>query len=376
MVKRADDKQEHAAGNGRYERLPLKDIHFDPKNPRLAEFALGEKPTQSELLRILWKHMAVDEIAMSLSASGYFEHEPLLVTVEDGPLYVIEGNRRLAAAKLLSDADLRAKLKATDLPKATAERIRELATLPVIRTTRKQAWRYLGFKHVNGPAKWGSYAKARYIAEVRNDFGESLEKIAEQIGDKHTTVQRLYRGLMVIEQAEEAKVFSRENRWYPRFYFSHMYTGLDYEGFYSYLNLTDKTAETKRPVPASHINRLGELCTWLYGNRRDEIRPVIQSQNPDLKLLDDVLLNERAVDTLRTGMPLAVAHEVSLGDERVFRESLQNAKLNLQKARGTLSTGYDGELDLRKLADEVSSLAYDLAEEMERKVNPTRRKKR
>jgi len=203
-----------------------------------------------------------------------------------------------------------------------------------------------------------------------------LEQIAEQIGDKHTTVQRLYRGLMVIEQAEEAKVFSRANGYYPRFYFSHMYTGLDYEGFQKYLNLGDKSAATRRPVPGTHIQRLGELCRWLYGDKREDIQPVIKSQNPDLKLLDDVLLNDRAVDTLRTGMPLAVAHEVSLGDERIFRESLQSAKFHLQKARGTLSTGYAGEPDLMRLANDVSELASDLAEEMERKANPTRRKKR
>ena len=53
----------------------------------------------------------------------------------------------------------------------SAEKLREL---PVIITTRKDSWRYLGFKHVNGPATWGSYAKAQYIAYVYNNYGAGV----------------------------------------------------------------------------------------------------------------------------------------------------------------------------------------------------------
>ena len=47
---------------------------------------------------------------------------------------LIEGNRRLAAVKLLLDADLRNKLRATDLPTISAERRSEIAALPIIIT--------------------------------------------------------------------------------------------------------------------------------------------------------------------------------------------------------------------------------------------------
>ena len=67
-------------------------------------------------------------------------------------------------------------------------------------------WRFLGFKHVNGPAKWTSFAKAIYIAEVHREYNVPLADIAEQIGDRHKTVQRLFRGLMVLDQAEKMKV--------------------------------------------------------------------------------------------------------------------------------------------------------------------------
>ena len=251
-----------------------------------------------------------------------------------------------------------------------------ISTLPVVRTTRLELWQYLGFKHVNGPAKWGSYAKAQYIAEVRDQFSVPLESIAEQIGDRNRTVQRLYRAMMVIRQAEQAGVFSRENRYKGSFSFSHLYTGLDYDGFNRFLQIKDESVESKTPVPPKRMAELGELCRWLYGDRKQNIKPVIESQNPDLAILDEVLQNDSAIDTLRNGMPLHIARDISLGDEKIFRLALAQAKTALQRAAGALTTGYSKHSpDLLQTGREIAEIADDLVDQMERK-SATRKKKR
>ena len=112
--------------------------------------------------------------------------------------------------------------------------------LPVIVTTRQESWRYLGFKHVNGPATWGSYAKAQYIAHVHNDYDIPLEEIAKLIGDYNSTVLRMYRGLMIVEQAEDAKVFKRADIAKNKFHFNYIYTGMDYPGIINFLGLRKK----------------------------------------------------------------------------------------------------------------------------------------
>lgn len=366
-----------AAEDGKaYERVDVEKLFLDKKNPRLAEYALGSKPTQPELIKILWQKMAVDELAMSIAARGFFPHEPLFAEEEGGKLVVIEGNRRLAAVKLLLDAEARKRLKITDLPHVGAAAAKELRMLPVVRATRKDLWQYLGFKHVNGPAKWGSYAKAQYIAEVRQSWDVPLEVIATQIGDRNRTVQRLYRAMMVINQAEDTGVFKREDRFKGSFSFSHLYTGLDYEGFKRFLHLKEESAESPTPVPKTRLRELGELCRWLYGNKKEGIRPLIESQNPDLADLDGVLQNDAAVDTLRSGLPLRVAKDVSLGDERLFRQALQDAKHALQKATGTLTTGFQSEQqDLLRTGREIADIADDLVAQMERKSTTKRRKR-
>ena len=362
-------------GEGGYDRVAPQDLDFDSQNPRLVEYLEGDVPTQDGLLQILWEQMAVDEIAMSIAASGYFDYEPLFVAEEKGRLVVIEGNRRLAAVKLLLDKDLRRRLRAADLPAISPARARELSSLPVIHTNRKFAWLHFGFKHINGPAKWDPYAKAHYIGRVHREYQVQLQDIARQIGDKHRTVERLYRALMVIEQAEKAKVFRRENRYNSHFSFAHLYTGLDYEGIAAFISLRDESTESDEPVPKVKLKELGELCTWLYGDKDLAVAPQVESQNPHLRQLDEVLRSKEATDSLRAKLPLAVALEVSYGDERVFHSALIQAKEQLQKARGTLSTGFKGEEELLRLANAIADLASDLAEEMGRKTSPRNRRR-
>lgn len=253
-----------------YRRFRTKDLLFDAENPRIIECGLGVNPKQPDILKALWEKMAVAEVAMSIAWNGYFEHEPLFIEEDKRQFIVIEGNRRLAAVKLLLDSDLRRKVGATDLPdidKIDPKRRAELEELPGQLTTRKDLWRYLGFKHVNGPATWGAYAKAQYVAKVHNEYKVPLDAIAQQIGDYNNTVERQYHGLMVVEQAERAGVFQRDNvKRKKGFEFSHIYEGLSREGIQQFLGLSRESRTKRDPVPKGNLKKLGDLLEWMYGN--------------------------------------------------------------------------------------------------------------
>ena len=120
--------------------LAVSELLFDPQNPRLAELGLSKTPTQPEILKALWQSMAVDEVAWSIAKNGFFSYEPLFVEIDakSKRKYVIEGNRRLAAVKLLLDKRLRDELEATDLPHISPSRATSLQNLPVIFSTRKK----------------------------------------------------------------------------------------------------------------------------------------------------------------------------------------------------------------------------------------------
>lgn len=350
------------------ERIQTDNLHFDHANPRLAEYGIGDHLSEDEILVILWEAMDVQELVQSISASGFFEHEALIVATENGRNIVIEGNRRLAAVRVLRNPKL-AEEKGWQVPKLTAAERKKLNidTLPAIRASREESWRYLGFKHVNGPAKWGSYAKAVYIADVHRHYKVPLADIAHQIGDRHRTVQRLFRGLMVLEQAERTKVYDREDRFSKHLSFSHLYTGLDYDGISSFLGVAAKEDESVNPVPKANVKALGELCVWLYGSRKEQREPVVRSQNPDLRQLNSVVTNREAVEALRAGAPLEKAFEISRPAEAIFESALLAAKRELTTVRAYLTTGYDNSDALFRIAGSIANMADDIYQELERK---------
>jgi hypothetical protein len=356
--------------------IPIEQLLLDPENPRLVDHGVEEGASQATLVKSLWQMMDAQEVALSIAHNGFFRHEPLLVEAQGTKYVVLEGNRRLAAVRILLDDDLRKRLKATDLPdidEIDSTRRGSLATLPCVVTTRRDVWQYLGFKHVNGPASWGSYAKAQYLAQIHDEYDVPLDDIAEQIGDMHSTAERMYRGLTVIQQAEDAGVFSRANS-FKKFGFSHIYTGLDKPGIQRFLGITDKKRSERRPVPASKIKNLGELCLWLYGDKARDIPPLMKSQNPDLGILDFVLLSPKGVQGLRDGLPLGVSRDAVLGDKQLFRTAIHESKQALQRAHATLSTGFDPtEKDMMDFAREIEGLAGDLTTEMEAKRKARRR---
>lgn len=365
QIKKKASSMEHSVSDS----TPIKvnDLYLDPHNPRLAGKHLTVND-QVEILRVLWQERAVNELVASIASNGYWQHEVLFATEEAGRIVVIEGNRRLAAVKLLTDEKMRSQVKASGVPSLSSEEKGRLKELPVIICTRQDVWDYIGFKHVNGPQNWDSIAKAQYIARVHNDYGISLNEIASTIGDQNNTVKRLYRGLMVLEQAEKAGVFSRDDLYGPRFSYSHLWTGLGYAGIQKFVGLTAQTGFTSHPIPKSKLSNLGDLLLWLYGSKQQGKQPIIRSQNPDLRTLDEVVRTERGISSLRAGLPLDTSLKASRGDERLLKDAMWFAEWNLREAAGLVVTGYHGEPELLSTASKIKLLSESIYTSMEEKT--------
>ena len=310
-------------------------LKFDTENPRLIEFGIKKQTSQEDIFKVLWESMDIKELIMSMISSGFFTNEPLIV--ERSGKIVIEGNRRLAAVLAIRQVKEYRELLgplAARIEKYNKQNKTGFDEIPVVYQTREESWKYLGFKHVNGPARWTSYAKAKYVADVHRQYGIPLDEIADQIGDTHNTVKRLFQGLAVIEQAEKRKLFNRENTYNSRFAFSHLYTGLGKDGFQQYLGTTTDLTK-KNPVPKKNEKNLRNLLLWLYGDRESDIKPKIKSQNPDLKALDEILAsgNRKAMVVLADRQAsLESAADLIRSGRDLFEESLSQGHANLQRA--------------------------------------------
>ena len=107
--------------------------------------------------------------------------------------------------------------------------------------------------------------------------------------------------------------------------------------------------------------------TWLYGKKSAEIEPVVKRQNPDLNTLREVISNPDSLAVLRRGYSLERSQAVAIGDKQRFRNSLTSAKVELQNAKATVTTGYSGEEDLFRMLGEILLYAETIREEMKAK---------
>ena len=341
--------------------VPVEWLVTDHRNPRLTSVDGGT--TDEEIIAQLYRAEDLGELLQSIAANGYMDIEPLIVLEHGGRLIVLEGNRRLAAIRLFREPDLVAGVSERSrvrirLPDITDQYRRTLDHVSVYRVaSREDARSFIGFKHINGAAKWESYAKARFAADWYRSGDVSLADIADRIGDKHDTIKRMVNAIYVLEQAQAARIFSIDDRMRPRFNFSHLYTALSRAPYMQFLGLDTAWSRydpSPDPVPGDRVDRLSEVLRWIYGSREDGADPVVQSQNPDIKRLGEVLASAEGLAVLRATGSLSDAHASTQPADRKFSEALLGARQEIREASNSLR-GFDGrDVSLVGIAEDIS----------------------
>ncbi len=327
---------EEAAGESAKPKLRVKDLLLDLDNPRMPEQTLT---TQDEAIEHLVKIGSLEELVQSIALSGWIDVEPLIVV--KGTNEVIEGNRRLVALKLVADPE-RASALGITVPMPLHENAEPETVTCWVVDSREEARDFIGFKHINGPFRWDSYAKARFAARWLEDDGADVADVARRLGDTHKTVARLVNGYRVLKQAEDLGFVRPE-----RFFFSHLYTALSRPTYRQYLGLPEDTELLGvKPIDGDHVDELNLLMSFLYGD--DDQRSVIKSQNPDLRRLMEVLPNRTAVGMLTANRNLDEAHALVEDKAQIFADSIY-ALVTAAQRTSSIIGNYQGGDDAEEL---------------------------
>ena len=353
--------------------VSIDELDFDPDNPRLPSSIDGSNA--ADVLQWMLEDATLLELMASIGEQGYFEGEPLVVVAADGRLVTVEGNRRLAALRLLNDPTL-----APVRDRAVADIVRNANhrpdRVPVIEAAdRDSVLDYLGFRHITGVKEWEPLAKARYLRQLwdrsEGSRQERLRQLARKIGSRPDYVARLLRGLGLFDVIEDRSFFGIEELDEDRLSFSLLTTAVSFSNIVEFLELPDEAENTAEGVD---VPRLEELTKWIY--QPDDDGKTVLGDSRNLKTLAAVVGSPPAVEMLRSGLPLVDAAQFSEAPAASVLRNLRLAYRRLGAAQQVLPRLDDPPPAIGSTIDDIISRAEDMANAIERRERRARRSSR
>lgn len=327
--------------------MKVDQLIFDPLNPRLPTSKEGASET--EVLEYMILNEKVTDLMLSISEQGYFDGEPLLVVESKqhkGSYEVVEGNRRLAALKLLNDPSKAPRKEELIKEIVNAANQRPEQVPVIIYGSRKDILMYLGYRHITGVEAWNSLAKAKYLHQLyqnenpnhdgnRNADGRQkdqekarLQHIAKLIGSRADYVKRLLVGYKVFKTIEDQSFFGIKDVSEENFSFSLLTTALSYSELGDFVNVGDGfNLEGEQEINLDH---LGELTKWIFEKEQGKTR---LGESRNLKTLNAVVSNDKALKAFRGGKSLLEASYLSDEPREIFFKAIQDSYNRLKDAR-------------------------------------------
>ena len=318
----------------------IDELQLDPRNPRLGLDASEPLPSQAELLEMM-KEFTLEELAVSyLESNGFWPWEAVIVVEEEiygkTHLVVVEGNRRLAALRLLRQAydgewqsrKWRAIVESAEPPEDLFVKV------PFFKAAdRSDVASFIGFRHVTGIKEWEPREKASFIAGLI-DKGNDYRTVMRRIGSKTPTVRQLFIAFKLLKQIED--VVENYDHATADARFSVMYLSLRTTGVRIFLNIDIEAdpQHAQKPVPRDFHENLEWYARWLFGT--DETKPLLA----DSRRVDDfgrLLESPQALEYLKStkNPDFEVAYNYAGGDEpeiaRLLTDAAEGLEMSLRR---------------------------------------------
>ena len=340
----------------RMERADPRELHLDPSNPRLRRDERGA--TQERLLEVMISRFKVEELADSIATSGFIELDPIIACLEDKHRIVLEGNRRLAALKLLLNPSLAPSASrdtwlrlSNRLSVEERKRLERVKVLMFPDRSQGAVRAYIGFRHVTGVLQWPPLEKAAYIADLLQVEQWTYKEIADRLGSYPKHVERHYVAHQIVTQALDEEVDGAEHLQNA---FGVLMRALQAGGIREFLGVEfpNDPARSKKPVPTAKVENLRRFVRWTFGTR--DIPPILQDSR-QLTKWGRILSAKEAISylTRATTPRFERAWFFSGGEAESVADSLYRAADHLEESVPLVSEQADNddvELAVRRCA--------------------------
>jgi hypothetical protein len=211
--------------------LDISTLVLDPNNYRLQD-EQGFRATPPEryhleqVQRATYQRLrgtGLKELHDSIIANGFLPIERIVVTpclngAPPGSHLVIEGNRRVAALKQLSEEIA----GGVEMPQSLLECMTQVPCLIVEPDEGGSFFKetLMGIRHVGGIKEWGGYQRAKLIADLRDVHHLDPSDVAAKLGLSTREVNRRYRAFKGLQQMRDDDEFGdlAEATLYPIFH--------------------------------------------------------------------------------------------------------------------------------------------------------------
>lgn len=312
--------------------IQLDELHFDPLNPRLP--ASLYEADDEKVLEYLLLECNLIELMQSIGEKGYFGGEPLLVVPRPGSnngYWVVEGNRRLGALKLLSSTTP-APIKPREVEQVRKGATCKPTSIPTLEFLRRDdILGYLGYRHITGIKEWSPLAKARYLKQLRAQYDDdhvaAHRALARTIGSKSTHVAKLLVGYALLEHARDTGILNEIRQAEDDLDFSLLTTGIGYEGIQKFIGLSGISDVQLTSLKNGEFK---EFFKWVFDRRGGS---TVLGESRKFKELNRIVVNADALAAVRRGESIDVAHLYTSGPLEALRAFMVEAEKSLKAAQ-------------------------------------------
>lgn len=293
----ADDLEE--------QRIRFEDLYLDPNNPRfytekspkdVPDKKIIEDRIQARAEANILNH-GIEELYYNILRNGFLPLDRIVVRpIDETPdkYVVVEGNRRLAALKMLRTRITEAEVAEEDITNEYLEELLASTNELLVLVYRGNighdiSWLLQGVRHISGIRSWQPAQRARLVVDQIDDQGLRFSEAGQKFGLSAQAVGKLYRSYKALEQMREDDEFQKKARndyfslfeeayrhrpvrdWLDWSDSEHKYRNTDnLRQFYSWISPDEEHEENERRIKdVKHIRDLGKLLTGQHQSLLD-----------------------------------------------------------------------------------------------------------
>jgi hypothetical protein len=325
--RRGQLREDTADSSVKLESIEVDKLQFDTSKPRMVA-RLGPGATQQQVQNLLVEEENARDLVPSFMANGYLPYEPLIVRAQaHGKYVVLEGNRRLAALRLMKNS--------TDDEEKRAFEDKHLDRIPslVFHGDEAVELSYLRLRHLSKTKDWSAPAKAAFVERLLRT-GIPLSEAAKRTNTSSQALRQLLLTRRLFEVSVELGFDSPEFGVERDLLFWHLGDAVRRRRTKQYLNLV----ENENPLEAPEVDdsKLEKLLMWIYGNPKTNRAKLITSIR-DIPSLDQCLGNPKSAEALEAGASIQDALEAGEASGARVNAHLDRAKKSVQRATGGLT---------------------------------------